>query len=138
MRIFDTFEEFLTKINEEIRAEEAYREEESIKTVINGKRDLAYLVITEQKLIDPRKSISALREAINNGLHLIPLKGRDEGIAFIVYRKDKAKAEKFARFVEEKGGYLSDKTPEEARFIGQMLNYKEADIDEYIKRIYGE
>lgn len=134
MKKLETFDNFLN----EIRAEEATTDETAIKTVIDGKREMAYVAITEQRMIDPRDSIAALREAINRGLKIIPLKGRDEGIAFIVYRRDDAKAKKFATFVEKRGGYLNDSSPEEARFIGQMLDYEESDIVEYIKDRYGK
>jgi hypothetical protein len=137
MKIEENFQTFIESIYE-ISASDARTDEDSIQTVISGKREMAYLVITEQRIIDPRGSIAALREAINRGLQLIPLRGRDEGVAFLVYRRDEARARKFARFIETKGGYLNDETAEEAQFIGQMLDYAQSDIAEYIKRRYGK
>lgn len=123
-------------LNETIKASEAYDEIDSINTVINGKRDLAFLVLTTQRLIDPRPSIEALKFAIDNGLNLLPVKNRSEGVAFVLYKNDLASAQKLADFASEKNGYLNDETPEEAMFIGKALNYDEADIESYINRKY--
>ena len=51
----------------------------------------------------------------------------------IIYR-DKVKADKLYEIAKSKGGYLIDKTPEEAREIGHLLGYSEASIEEYIRR----
>lgn len=123
-------------VNETIKAEDAHRDLESVQSVIDGKRDMCFLVITGQKFIDPRNSISALGNAINHGLSLIPIRSRKEGVAFLIYRSDKKKAEKFSKFIEAKEGYLNDKTPDEARFIGNMLEYELDDIEAYIKKRY--
>ena len=123
-------------LNETIKASEAYDEIDSINTVINGKRDLAFLVLTTQRLIDPRPSIEALKFAIDNGLNLLPVKNRSEGVAFVLYKNDLSSAQKLADFASKKNGYLNDETPEEAMFIGKALNYDEADIESYINRKY--
>lgn len=132
--ILETFQEFLN----EIRAEDAYQDADSIRTVISGKRDLAFLAITAQRMIDPRDSIAALSEAINRGLKIIPLKGRLDGIAFVVYRRNEAAAKKLAEFAESKGGYLNDETAKEAELVGRLLSYDEDDIKKYVNKKYGK
>jgi hypothetical protein len=126
------FNEFLN----EIRAEDAYQDASSIQTVISGKRDMAFLAITAQRMIDPRDAIAALSEAINRGLKILPLKGRLDGVAFIVYRRNESAAKKLAEFAESKGGYLNDETAEEAEFIGRMLSYDEEDIKKFVDEKY--
>ena len=78
---------------ESISVKEAARDEDGIQTVIDGKRGLAYLAITEQRLIDPRPSIKALSLALNSGLNIIPIRSRKEGVAFVVYKDDREAAQ---------------------------------------------
>jgi len=121
---------------ESVSVKEVARDEDAVQTVIDGKRRLAYLAITEQRLIDPRPSIKALSLALNSGLNIIPLRSRKEGVAFVVYKDDREAAQALADFAETKAGYLHDETPEEAQFIGQALEYNQNEIDEYIQKNY--
>lgn len=127
------FKNFLT---EGISASEAYTDRDSIKTLVDGKRELAYLAISTQQLLDPRDHINALKFAIDNDLNLLPVKNRSDGVAFVVYKNDLESAKQLADFAAKKEGYLKDETPEEAEFIGQLLDYDPADIQEYINRKY--
>lgn len=127
------FKDFL---NESISPTDAMRDMGSIQTIIDGKRDLAYLVLTSDKFFDPRDAINSLKLAIDNGLNLLPIKNRREGVAFVVYKNDLKSAQALADFASKKEGYLKDETPEEARFIGRALNYHPEDIEEYVKK-YG-
>ena len=133
--ISETLEQFLA---ESIRAEDAYRTSDAIQTVLSGKRELAYVALTTQKMIDPRPEIESLSLAINRGLRLLPIPNRKEGVAFVVYRRNLKLAQELADFASKKEGYLNDETPEEARTIGRLLSYAESDIDEYIKGKYGK
>lgn len=123
---------YKTFLNEGIRSSEAHRDQDSIQTILDGKRDLAFIAITSQKLLDPRDSIDALGVAINKGLNIIPVRNRKEGVAFVIYKNDMETAQKLADFAAEKNGYLRDDTPEEAEFIGQSLGYDPEDIKDYI------
>lgn len=125
------YQNFLT---ESIKASEAYEDMDSVQTVIDGKRDICYLVLTTQKLFDPRESIRALKLAIDNNLNLIPVQNRKEGVAFVVYKNDAESAQKLADFAAGKQGYLRDDTPEEAEFVGQLLGYDPEDIQDHITR----
>ena len=131
----ESFHQFL---NEAISSSEAARDEESIKTVIDGRRNAAFLVLTTQRMIDPRDSIRALSLAISAGLNLLPIKNRQEGVAFVVWNRDRRSAEELAQIANEKKGYLEDTTSEEARRIGELLGYRPQDIDEYINRKYSK
>ena len=128
----------LRNLLREIKADEVYRDIDAIQTVIDGNRDVAFLALTTQKMIDPRDAIIALNNAINNGLNLIPIKGRSDGAAFVVYKNNKQNATKLANFASSKGGYLEDTTPEEATLIGNLLSYDEEDINSYIEKKYSK
>jgi len=128
----------LRNLLREIKADEVYRDIDAIQTVIDGNRDVAFLALTIQKMIDPRDAIIALNNAINNGLNLIPVKGRSDGAAFVVYKNNQQKATELANFASSKGGYLEDTTPEEATLIGNLLSYDEEDIQSYISKKYGK
>lgn len=120
----------------EIKASEAYEDGDSVQTVIDGKRDLAFVAISAQKLVDPRRSINALQLAINANLNLMPVPGRTEGVAFVVYKQNKAAAKKLADYAAAHDGYLSDNSPEEARYVGKLLGYDDADIEAFVNRVY--
>lgn len=61
--------DFKNFLAESISASEAYIDRDSIKTLVDGKRELAYLAISTQQLLDPRDHINALKFAIDNDLH---------------------------------------------------------------------
>jgi MinD-like ATPase involved in chromosome partitioning or flagellar assembly len=128
------FKDFLS---ESISYTDATHDMDSIQTIIDGKRDLAYLVLTSNKVLDPRTAIDALKLAIDNGLNLLPVKNRSEGVAFVVYKNDLKSAQALADLAAKKEGYLNDGTPDEARFIGRALSYHPEDVEEYVARRYG-
>ena len=128
------FKDFLS---ESISYTDASHDMGSIQTIIDGKRDLAYLVLTSDKRLDPRDAIDALKLAIDNGLNLLPIKNRSEGVAFVIYKNDLKSAQTLADFAAKKEGYLNDGNPDEARFIGRALSYHPEDVEEYVARRYG-
>jgi len=132
MKLLENFDEFLN----EIKAQEATSDDSSIQTILSGKRDVAFIAITVQKYIDPRTAITALSLAVNRGLNLLPIKGREDGLAFIVWKRDAKTAKALADFATKKGGYLNDETPDEARLVGKLLSYEPEDVEEYIKKRY--
>lgn len=121
-------ERYNTLLNEEIHASDAITDEKSLITLIKGKRDVGYFTITKRfiKIIEKYK------------LNIIPVRmtGVNEMKA-IVYR-NKEKALKLYQIAQSHGGYLADKTAEEAREIGELLGYFTSDVDEYIRRKYGK
>ena len=110
------------EISEEIDAKDAYSQYNSIKTVVDGKRDLAYATLNHM--------LSVM--IMIHGLKKIKVPGTEN---FIVYRKGaEDKAKELLDIANKYGGYLRyDATEEDARKIGQLLGYKESDIEEYIK-----
>lgn len=121
-----------------IRACEAYTNMGAIQTILNGKRDIAFIVISGQKYISNTEAIISLNLAIKNNLNLLPIKSRNEGIAFIVYKNNKDKALKLLEIAESHNGYLKNVNPEESELIGNLLEYHPDDINEFIKRVYHE
>ena len=97
MKLIENFETFVN----EIRHEEAANCEDAIQTILDGKRDIAFIAVTTQRIIDPRTSITALNKAINNGLNLIPVKGRIDGIAFVIWKNNEQNAKILADFASK-------------------------------------
>jgi tRNA nucleotidyltransferase/poly(A) polymerase len=115
----------ISKLKEDIEPKEASNIELTINTIINNKRDVGFV---------PRLSVMQIKYLNNNGVGLIPIKNK-YGIAYILY-KNKEKALKLRDYANSKNGFLNDKTPEEARYVGKLLSYSDKSIDEYIKRKY--
>jgi hypothetical protein len=112
------------EISEEIDAKEAYTEYNSVKTIIDGKRDIAFTT-----LFSPIVSIMIRL----NGLKKMKLPQSDN---YIVYRKDVIdKAKELYDIANKYGGFLHyDANEEDSRKIGKLLGYKESDIEKYIER----
>ena len=130
MKHIHTYESFL---NESIKAEEAYRDENAIQTVIDGKRDLGFITIIGSTL--PEKTIWGMIKG--GGLKTIKLVGNTHK-AYIYYKSGaEKKAKELADIANKYGGYLSwEATKEETQRIGQLLNYDKRDIDLYVNKNY--
>jgi tRNA nucleotidyltransferase/poly(A) polymerase len=114
-------------LKEEISASEAYTEQGAIKTVLNGKRKIGFVHIN--------KSIAQKLEKLKIGV--IPVRMTSQNTMTAIIYRDKIKAYLLYEITKRHGGYLDDKTPEEAREIGQLLEYKEEDIENFIRKNYG-
>jgi len=119
---------------EEINASDAYRAFDSMMTVIQGKRSVAFLLGPEIK--------EYFNEYIKNNPKLKLMKVKRDGVglygdAYILYT-DGAKAQKLYKVLMKHEGYLSDDTPEEAIENGEALEYKAEDIKEFVDSHYGE
>ena len=112
----------------EIDAKEAHTEEDSLMTVLNGQRNVGFISI-KKSMIDEIK---------RQNLKIIPVRMQTPDIIrTIIYREEsKADAFKLYKIAQSKDGYLSDKSPEEAREIGELLGYSENSINEYIYKRY--
>jgi hypothetical protein len=110
------------EVSEEIDAEEAYSGRGSIKTVADGKRDIAFLELNP--------ILSAM--IMFYGLEKIKVPNSEN---YIVYRKGvEDKVKELLDIASRYGGYLRyDASEEDSRRIGQLLGYKESDIENYIK-----
>lgn len=121
-------------LKEAIKASEAYNDLNSIKTLVDNKRGVAF-VVRSSSYPDKWKEIQRLIK--DNDLQTIFVKG-NPGDAYVVYRKGFEKdAIELKDIAEKYGGYLSyEATEEESRRIGELLGYAKEDIDEYIRKNY--
>ena len=135
MKHIQLFEQF---IGEKIKASEAYNTMNGVQTVIDDKRDLAFISTMDNPIYRPNNEseLAAMEYGLENGLKAIEVKGKTDGKAWILYKKNKKAAQKLADYAESKGGYLSDGTPEEAKYDGDLLGYDSSDIQSFIKRVY--
>lgn len=135
MKHVKLYEEFVA---EKIKASEAYETMEAVQTVIDNKRDLAFISTMNDPMYRPNNEseLAAMKHGLDNGLSAIEVKGKPDGKAWVLYKKNKRAAQKLADYAESKGGYLSDSTPEEAKYVGDLLGYDKGDIRAFIQRIY--
>ena len=120
-------------ISESIKASDAYNEIDSIQTIIDGKRDVGFIGFNNIN----EKMRDIIRFAVNNGVKLIEVGNREKGKAWVIYKNNKQKAKMLADFAASKNGYLRDETPDEGRFVGELLGYSPESIQEYIDKRYG-
>lgn len=135
MKHIKLFEQFII---ERIKASEAYDTMNAVQTVINDKRDLVFISTMDNPMYRPNneKELAAMQHGLENGLTAIEVKGKPDGKSWVLYKKNKRAAQKLADYAESKGGYLSDNTPEEAKYVGDLLGYDKADIQAFVKRVY--
>lgn len=135
MKYIKLFEQFIA---ERIKASEAYDAMDAVQTVIDDKRDLAFISTMDNPIYRPNneKEMASMQRGLDNGLKAIEVKGKPDGRAWVLYKKNKRAAQKLADYAESKGGYLSDSTPEEAEYVGDLLGYDKNDIKSFIKRVY--
>jgi hypothetical protein len=122
------------KLEESIRAEEAYRDKSALQTVIDRKRDLGY--ITLKTMVD--LSIDEFWDLVkthNLGIIKLP---KNEFEAYIYFNKGaEKKAKELAKIANKYEGYLSyEATEQESRRIGELLGYDKKDVDGYIHKNY--
>jgi len=126
--------DFIKKLlRETINASEAHRDEDALKTVIDGKRDLGFITLKVATI--PEKTF--WDEIKKHGLRTISLPLNPYN-AFIYFRKGaELKALELSNIANKYGGYLSyEATRDETIRIGQLLGYKESDISDYINKKY--
>jgi tRNA nucleotidyltransferase (CCA-adding enzyme) len=114
-------------LKEEVNAKEMRSDIAAIKSVLSGKRGVAFVEINKaiyQKL--EKKKIG-----------VIPTRMTSRQTMMAIIYTDKVKAYLLYDIAKTRGGHLEDKTPEEARQIGKLLDYKPADIDMHIRNKYG-
>lgn len=111
---------------EDISRDEANDNHKSIQTLIDKKRDVAFVNVNE--------FLNSI--IVKGGLEKIRVPENDDYNTYVVYRKGaEAKAKELWNIAKKYGGYLSFKaTDDDARRIGQLLSYKPSDIENYIER----
>ena len=118
--------------NEEINASDATNDESSIQTVIDGKRNLGFITPKVSSSVPYDKFLDIVKK---HDLGVLEVPSNDYG-AFIFYnKKAKKEAEELRDIAEKYGGYLAwDASEKDSRRIGQLLGYKQQDIDDYINK----
>jgi hypothetical protein len=121
------------RLREAISASEAHRDEHAIQTVIDGKRDIGFITLIGTTL--GRDNFWDLVK--KHKLKTIKVPSNDYD-AYIYYNeRGESKAKELWDIAEKYGGYLSyEATAEETRRIGQLLDYKESDIEDFIRKNY--
>ena len=120
---------------ESIKASEAYSDEGSIQTVIDGKRKLGFAVLEASSNMTAKE----IEELFKKGkLETIEVKGNPSD-ARIYYnpRMQGAKEDalELKKIAEKYGGYLAyNASDKDSRRIGELLGYDKEDIDAYIEK----
>lgn len=122
-----------TRLREAISASEAYRDENAIQTVIDGKRDVGFIPLIGTTL--GRDNFWTLVKKHNLKTLKVPSNDYE---AYIYYNeRGEAHAKELWSIAEKYGGYLAyNASIEDTRRIGQLLGYNDADIEDYIQRTY--
>ena len=119
-------------LREVISASEAHNDLDAVQTIVDGKRGVAFIVWKTM----PDRYVEPVRELIkDNGLKSMYVDGNKYD-AYVVYAPGFEKdATELKDIAEKYGGYLRyDASEEDSRRIGQLLNYQESDIEDYINR----
>lgn len=117
-------------LKEVISASEAYSDLDAVQTIVDGKRGVAFIAWKTM----PDRYVEPVRKLIeDNGLKTMYVQG-NEYDAYIVYAQGHEKdANELKDIAEKYGGYLAyNASEEDSRRIGQLLGYKESDIEDYI------
>jgi hypothetical protein len=121
---------------EEIDPSEAYQSIDSILTIVNNKRNVAF--VTE--IGSGKENWKKINELITQyNLKILPVKYNPH-YAYVIYRQGYEKdAIELKDIAEKYDGYLSsDATKEDTRRIGELLGYKKDKIDQFIIDKYGK
>jgi hypothetical protein len=119
---------------EEIDPSEVYKDVDNVQTIVDGKRNLAFIAL---KSMRPSDAQTVQQIIADNGLKVMYVKGNPYE-AYIVYTQgSESDASELKGIAEKYGGYLSkDATREETERIGQLLGYTKQSIDDYISKRY--
>jgi tRNA nucleotidyltransferase/poly(A) polymerase len=117
-------------LREDIDASEAYSDEDGLQTIVDGKRNICGFVTYGRKDIIQRLE--------DTGLNILPLTENPYGLVIVFNDRGRENALKLWKYATSKGGYFQDETPEEARFIGKMLQYSDDSIERFVNKIYDE
>lgn len=123
------------KLNESIHPSEAYNDLDAVKTIIQGKRNLAFLVKKGIQLNYTPEQLYNLIKQNDLAVMDVPYNPFE---AFIVYRKPAYyQAKKLCDIAEKHGGFLPAKNHIEDTYeIGKLLEYDEKSIWEFLYRNY--
>ena len=119
-------------VSEAIKASDAYDTYSSLKTLIDGKRKIAFE--TENDLID-EEAQKLLTQLYDMGFEKMPVKSVHGAV--IIYHPDSYRqAEELKEIAERYGGYLHwQASLSDHRRIGELLEYEKGDIDNFITKM---
>jgi hypothetical protein len=119
-------------VNESIEASEAYNTLDSLKTLIDGKRKIAYE--TENDLAHPEARKILMKLYVQN-FRKMSVSGVNN--AWIIYHPDKLEeAEELKKIAEKYNGYLHwAASLADHRRIGELLEYDTEDINTFINKM---
>jgi hypothetical protein len=119
---------------EDIKPSEAYNDMDAIQTLVDGKRELAFIV---EKNSPPSDWNKIQKIIADNGFKVMYVKYNPDN-AYVVYTPGgESKANELKNIAEKYGGYLSPKaTREETKRIGELLGYDRQSIEDFLKRHY--
>lgn len=122
----------LDLIKETINPNEAYTEVESVQTICDGKRGIAFVAGLSN--VDANK-ISDMIYDYNLDILKVPSNPHE---AYIIFKPEyKERAKRLLNIAEKYGGYLSHKaTLEDTVEIGRLLEYDEDSVQEFVKERY--
>ena len=113
-----------------IRAHEAHNDDNAIETVITGRRNLGIIGLTHNSLTNNFWDIIK-----DNNLNVLKVPSNKYGL-YIYFRPGaETQAQELKDIAEKYNGYLAYNADEnDTRRIGQLLNYHQNDIEDFIKR----
>jgi len=119
-------------INEEIDGREAETEKGSLRTLLNGQRNVAFVSINEK--------LRRLLEKRGYGIILVRRHDTDKFSWWsIVYNNEGDEhAHRLYKIARDKHGFINDRTPDEAKEIGRLLGYTEESIKDFIHNKYNK
>lgn len=119
-------------MEEDIDPSEAYADMDAINTLVDEKRDIAFIV----KKSNTPENWERIKEIIkDNDIRVERVKGNpfEAFVAYLPGSRDKAL--KLKALAEKYNGYLAaNATAEDTREIGKLLGYKEDKVEEYIAK----
>ena len=121
-------------LNENIDPEEAQTNIDSVQTIVDGKRNIAFVV---EKGDTPKNWERVTQMVADNELKSMYVKGNPHH-AYVIYTPEAEKIAMELKTIAEKyNGYLSSNaTAEDTRRIGQLLDYDPEQIELFIKDRY--
>ena len=117
-------------VSEAIKASEAYSTYSSLKTLLDGKRKIAFVNKNDFKYKEVKELLTQLR-----GFEEMPVKGEHNTV--IIYHPDSYRqAVELKEIAERYNGLLHwQASLRDHRRIGELLEYEKGDIDNFIKKM---
>lgn len=115
-------------IGEEIDASEAHSDDGSIRSVLDGSRDIGFVSLFDEEI----NKLDGFEYLV---LEPNPFRGFKN---YVFYKQPhaKEKANTLYSIAQKHSGYLKDESPDEARAIGELLSYSDESINDYVNKKY--